>query len=304
MDIKDVIEESIRFIDSRSDLLKLLENIDLLFKIDGDGLRYRIPGFYEIHSYNEVFVFGDLHGDLSSLTRIFNELNLINKLEKEDVKLVFLGDYVDRGDKQLETLLTLLILKIRYPTKIILLRGNHEPSPILEPSPHDFPLILKLIYGDNDGDLIYRRFFKLFNRLPFGARIKDKILMLHGGPSIRVLYAKSFEEAFSIGLPIVDDTVLEEILWNDPFEAEEYEASYRGAGFLFGSVVTERALKLANVKYIIRGHEPVHGFKIDHGGRVITIFSASNVYGTFKIGYVHLEKDSQLVNPRDFLRMI
>lgn len=304
MDIKNVIDESIKFIESRESLLKLLESMDLLFKTDGDGLKYRIPGFYEIYSYDEVYVFGDLHGDLSSLTKVFNELNLIDKLENENVKLVFLGDYIDRGERQLETILSLLVLKTHYPTKVILLRGNHEPAPIVEPSPHDFPLILKLIYGGEDGELIYRRFLKLFNRMPFGARVKDKILMLHGGPPVEVLNARSFEEAFSIGLPMLNDSVLEQVLWNDPYEAEKYEASYRGAGYLFGPSVTERTLELASVKYIVRGHEPVHGFKLDHGGRVITVFCASNVYGTYRVGFVHIEKESQLVNPRDFVKMI
>lgn len=304
MNISDIVRESSEYIENVKELIKLLVEVDSVINSSGNGLKYRVPGFYEIYSYNDVFVFGDLHGDLDALTLFFEKLGLMDKLENENVKLVFLGDYVDRGDKQLETITTLLILKKLYPDKIILLRGNHEPAPILEPVPHDFPIILNTKYGYEIGNKVYWIFLKIFNRLPYGARIPGKILMLHGGPPTKVLEAKSFEEAFSIGLPIVNDAVLEEILWNDPYETETYESSYRGAGFLYGSRVTKRALELANVKFIVRSHEPVHGFKLDHDGKVITVFSSLNVYRLYKVGYIHINQDSQLNSPNEIVRII
>ena len=48
----------------------------------------------------------------------------------KDTNYLFMGDYVDRGYHSVECLSLLLALKVRFPSRITILRGNHESRTI------------------------------------------------------------------------------------------------------------------------------------------------------------------------------
>ena len=67
-------------------------------------------------------VVGDIHGQFEDLvTRV-----LENGGDPANTRYVFLGDFVDRGDNSLLCMALILLYKLKYPSNILLLRGNHE----------------------------------------------------------------------------------------------------------------------------------------------------------------------------------
>ena len=79
----------------------------------------------------KLITISDLHADFDALKSIFNNIYLSgyineNLIIREDGFLIGLGDYVDRKRASLCTLAFLLIIALKNPGKVILLRGNHE----------------------------------------------------------------------------------------------------------------------------------------------------------------------------------
>jgi hypothetical protein len=86
---------------------------------------------HELPPGARVFIHGDLHGDIHSLIAFLDSLRADGHLEGfsltgEETRLLFLGDYTDRGSYGIEVLYTLLRLKLANPDRVLLVRGNHE----------------------------------------------------------------------------------------------------------------------------------------------------------------------------------
>ena len=70
----------------------------------------------------------DIHGRKDLLDLALKEI-----FSRQDTgKIIFLGDYVDRGIFSLEVCLYLFCLKLNNPKEVIMLRGNHESRAMTE----------------------------------------------------------------------------------------------------------------------------------------------------------------------------
>lgn len=268
------------------DLIETLEKaVSLLQSENGKIGNLEITNrLVTVEPHGEALVIGDLHGDLQSLAVILQESQFLQKMQKaSDATLVFLGDYGDRGDKPAEIYQLILRLKLDYPKQVILLRGNHEGPKNVEASPHDLPQQLQTKFG-GDSNRVYEKMRDLWGWLYNGVFVEGRFLMVHGGVSPEIGCLQDIAQAREGN----NEALLEDLLWNDPAEGMQGTAlSPRGAGKLFGKDVTEQVLARLNAQILIRGHEASGtGFKIDHDGKVLTLFSRKgtpyfNRYGAY-----------------------
>jgi diadenosine tetraphosphatase ApaH/serine/threonine PP2A family protein phosphatase len=248
-------------------------------------------GLLEVYDLEDLVVISDLHGDSKSLFQILAEINYKQFLSKELNKLVFLGDYVDRGSDSLSVMYSICYLKSTYPESVILMRGNHEAPAEFPFSPHDFPYAIEDRFGNRWRE-IYKEILSMFRLLTLATVIRPKLLLVHGGLPTEEAAAQNFRESIAFAHESqVRNSVLEEILWNDPRQIDEnkgQERSRRGLGRYFGPRVTRTWLQATGTKAVIRGHEPCQGFRLDHDNMIMTLFSCTDIYPNSAAAYLML----------------
>jgi protein phosphatase len=284
-----VVEEAVRLIEDERGKIGNFHVLGRLIKLEPVG---------------KALIVGDFHGDLESLIDVLKSSGFLQKLSQdENAVAIFLGDYGDRGYYSAEVYYTLLKLKLRFPKQIILMRGNHEGPEDLMASPHDLPWQFQSRFGA-EWEKAYTETRKLFHCLYNAVFVEERYLMVHGGPPPN---AKSLEDLAYAHKKHPKESLLEDILWSDPTDAiSETCSSPRGAGKLFGQKVTDTALQRFGVKILIRGHEPCpEGYKIDHDGKILTLFSRKGMpYFNSHGAYLAVELKKKLQNAQELIPYI
>ncbi|KAG2438974.1 hypothetical protein HYH02_010766 [Chlamydomonas schloesseri] len=260
-------------------------------------------------------VVSDLHGQFADLMHIMGWCGAPDG----NVPWVFLGDYVDRTDYGCEVMLLLYSLKIKWPDRIFLLRGNHEIEGIN--GYYGFKGELTSKWGLHHGTTLYNSFNDSFAYMPLAAiaippgyegevsdsddsrqpsdsprkqlqpqkYIPDRYLMMHGG----IGRLEWLSEIAAVKRPLrgADDeeygSVLVEVVWSDPAPNDNDTGfrnssrdNYAGGIICYGADRVEEFCKRNHITAILRGHEVIQqGMEVAFGGRLLTFFSAPNYAG-------------------------
>lgn len=260
---------------------------------------------------NEAFTYyivGDIHSDLISLNSLLSSINFYEKVySQEPFRVIFLGDYVDRGFSHLKVTEKLLTLKYLFPNHIILLRGNHDGGvlnedgtitlpyrkPMEDPENYYFPLYLRNLSSVNptfSKDLLkgYLDFFNTLGGMAFVKFGHSVALCVHGGLPRPKWDGKSFYSYLNNITDLRDVNILDNLnksivdnmLWSDPYRG--HGDLKEGSGrFYFTEEHFKDFSNVLGIDYILRGHEAVRdGVKAHFNNKVYTVFSSGGEFNT------------------------
>ena len=308
--------------------------------LDAEALNFAISGVIESHSSNiydekistigdlkssgnygdfigfiddpdlSFYVVGDLHDDMQSFDQIIKSIDFSNNFE--NIRLIFLGDYIDRGKDRLSLINKIISLKYFLPNTIYLLKGNHELyrvdedgnyfSPMLNANPnsHHFDLLTFLINSEKPQHKAYvkqngidkaliKLYAKLFDSMPSVALFNFKnlkICAMHGGLPRPNLNRDSFYagDEFNAFNTLLSDSSIDtvgvlqkkNILWSDPYDG--IDEAFRDSSevrFWYSKDQFISFCEKYDIDLILRAHESQNdGYKTYFNNRLISIFSS------------------------------
>jgi protein phosphatase len=250
------------------------------------------PRLIEIKKAEKVVFVGDTHGDLEASQKIIRDYlparRSLGEGGKEGNKIVFLGDYVDRGPFSKENLDFLLEQREKYPDQIFLLQGNHEGHRILKFSPAEFWQSLSKTE--------YNTFSTAVEKLLLAVVTKD-VIALHGAlPDL-----KNLGEINKIKL---GDENWFRICWGDFIDEPGGDLGidiFTGRP-QFGRDYFLKLMERFKKKVLVRSHQPdTPLFMFDD--RCLTIFTSSAYTRERTIAIADLSKEIKTAKDLEIVRI-
>jgi len=107
--------------------------------------------------------------------------------------------------------------------------------------------------------------------------INSKVFVVHGGLFSQNGVTLNELEKLERNCEPPENGLMTEMLWSDPSILPGRSPSKRGVACCFGEDVTKDFLDTNELNLVIRSHEmKENGYEIEHGGKLITVFSAPN----------------------------
>ena len=262
-----------------------------------DDLEFGGDGFLDGHVYVEppsdrdfeLVVLGDLHGCYSCLKGALMQADFMEKVRRyradpdnnPNIKLVLLGDYIDRGRFSYNGILrTVLKLYLTVPEHVYVLRGNHEYYIEYQGRVYGGVRPAEAInsLANHVPDEVFERYLEFFDSMP-NMLIHDRMLFVHAGIPRDALLRERWQSMATLN----DPDIRFQMLWSDPSRAEVIPEDLQEASarFPFGRRQFRAFMAKLGCNLLVRGHEKVNaGFKSvyrDDDIRLLTVFSAGGM---------------------------
>ena len=98
----------------------------------------------------------------------------------DSINYLFLGNYVGKGTRSVETILLLLALKLKHHDQIHLVRGSMEDRKQGKYNGFMDECSEKFQEDSKDPNSIYEAICQVFDHLPIGALLEEKVFCVHG----------------------------------------------------------------------------------------------------------------------------
>jgi diadenosine tetraphosphatase ApaH/serine/threonine PP2A family protein phosphatase len=147
-------------------------------------------------------------------------------------------------------------MKIKYPTRIFLIRGKHESRNMTQ----TFGFYNE-ICGKYREPKVWLTFMDIFDLLPLAAIIDSKIFCVHSGlsPNLTKIDEINHFDRF-IELPL--EGPIGDLLWSEPQEKEGWGESQKGAGHVFGEDISKNFNYVNDILMLVRSNTMVMNVNI------------------------------------------
>eukprot|EP00927_Polykrikos_kofoidii_P034374 TRINITY_DN29178_c0_g1_i1.p1 TRINITY_DN29178_c0_g1~~TRINITY_DN29178_c0_g1_i1.p1 ORF type:complete len:585 (+),score=110.34 TRINITY_DN29178_c0_g1_i1:142-1755(+) len=233
-------------------------------------------------------VFGDIHGQFRDMLLLLHHYGFPHIARGHS--LIFNGDWVDRGRHQVEVVSLVFALKVVYPDRVWLVRGNHEDACMNQSMGKQGFYQQCAQRFEGNGQRTFTAVHQAFNWLPLGCLVDGRVLCVHGG----IGEGKwDLEHLARVRRPLDHDALSKDrmvynVLWSDPLADDANAPELFGVHdsprdghhhmiSTFGRDVTEAFCTRNRLVAIVRSHQATtqgYGYDVMHGGKCMRVFSA------------------------------
>lgn len=218
-----------------------------------------------------VTIVGSTHAQLDDIHELFDVCG-----EVPYTSYLFLGDFVNYGDRNIATVCLLFSLALKYPDHVFLLRGAHESR--------RQTLVCGLyeeIINRYGSPRAWDTLMDAFDTLPLAALIGNQFFCCSGGldKSIKVNQINEYNRFQEVPAGSEWSALVSAIPSEDAQDVKPIEGSHR-PGVYFPRSVVEKFLQENGLTAIIRSKQLcMNGHTQLFDGKVITVWSAPNFCG-------------------------